>query len=199
LVVGDLLDHPGHRHMAHRAYDAGALAGAESFPGASCRSTLQYGVRMLLGRDVGVGGPTFGLSIRYLGIALGYAIALGFCTAFGTLTPPIFSGQMYSILHEASGQVILAGVGVCMVAIAVSGLAGNSLRFNRKTAPESFVPGRGAPGFPLTNWFSPALQGSPVKGLRRRVEEYPGLRLIALTHLGCFSSNLPQNRHSENL
>jgi L-rhamnose-H+ transport protein len=74
----------------------------------------------------GVGGLTFGLSIRYLGIALGYAIALGFCTAFGTLMPPIFSGQMSSILHETSGQVILAGVGVCMVAIAVSGLAGYS-------------------------------------------------------------------------
>jgi L-rhamnose-H+ transport protein len=74
----------------------------------------------------GVGGLTFGLSIRYLGIALGYAIALGFCTAFGTLMPPIFSGQMFSILHETSGQVILAGVGVCMLAIAVSGLAGYS-------------------------------------------------------------------------
>jgi L-rhamnose-H+ transport protein len=74
----------------------------------------------------GVGGLTFGLSIRYLGIALGYAIALGFCTAFGTLMPPIFSGQMSSILHETSGQVILAGVGVCMLAIAVSGLAGYS-------------------------------------------------------------------------
>jgi L-rhamnose-H+ transport protein len=74
----------------------------------------------------GIGGLTFGLSIRYLGIALGYAIALGFCTAFGTLMPPIFSGQMSSILHEASGQMILAGVGVCMVAIAVSGLAGYS-------------------------------------------------------------------------
>jgi L-rhamnose-H+ transport protein len=74
----------------------------------------------------GVGGLTFGLSIRYLGIALGYAIALGFCTAFGTLMPPVFSGQMSSILHETSGQVILAGVGVCMLAIAVSGLAGYS-------------------------------------------------------------------------
>jgi L-rhamnose-H+ transport protein len=74
----------------------------------------------------GVGGLTFGLAIRYLGIALGYAIALGFCTAFGTLMPPIFSGQMSSILRETSGQVILAGVGVCMLAIAVSGLAGYS-------------------------------------------------------------------------
>src|ERR1700749_2609181 len=57
----------------------------------------------------GVGGLTFGLSIRYLGIALGYAIALGFCTAFGTLMPPIFSGQIRSIFHQPGGRVILVG------------------------------------------------------------------------------------------
>jgi L-rhamnose-H+ transport protein len=72
----------------------------------------------------GVGGLTFGLSIRYLGIALGYAIALGFCTAFGTLMPPLFSGQMAIIIHQRGGQVILLGVLVCLLAIAVNGLAG---------------------------------------------------------------------------
>jgi L-rhamnose-H+ transport protein len=74
----------------------------------------------------GIGGLTFGLSIRYLGIALGYAIALGFCTAFGTLMPPIFSGQIIAISHQTGGQTILLGVAVCMAAIAVSGLAGYS-------------------------------------------------------------------------
>ncbi len=74
----------------------------------------------------GIGGLTFGLSIRYLGIALGYAIALGFCTAFGTLMPPIFSGQIIAISHQTGGQIILAGVAVCMAAIAVNGLAGYS-------------------------------------------------------------------------
>jgi L-rhamnose-H+ transport protein len=91
---------------------------------ASPSSSLAYAC--FWGAMWGVGGLTFGLAIRYLGIALGYAIALGFCTAFGTLMPPIFSGQIASILHETSGQVILAGVGVCMAAIAVSGLAGYS-------------------------------------------------------------------------
>src|ERR1700734_1642126 len=91
---------------------------------AAPRATIGYS--FFWGVMWGVGGLTFGLAIRYLGIALGYAIALGFCTAFGTLMPPIFSGQMSSILHETSGQVILAGVGVCMLAIAVSGLAGYS-------------------------------------------------------------------------
>jgi L-rhamnose-H+ transport protein len=74
----------------------------------------------------GIGGLTFGLAIRYLGIALGYAIALGFCTAFGTLMPPIFSGQIVSIAHQTGGQVILLGVGLCMIAIVVNGLAGYS-------------------------------------------------------------------------
>ena len=37
----------------------------------------------------GVGGLTFGLSMRYLGVALGQAIALGTCSAFGTLIPAI--------------------------------------------------------------------------------------------------------------
>ena len=35
----------------------------------------------------GVGGLTFGLSMRYLGIGLGYAVALGFCAAFGQIVP----------------------------------------------------------------------------------------------------------------
>jgi L-rhamnose-H+ transport protein len=72
----------------------------------------------------GIGGLTFGLSIRYLGIGLGYAIALGFCTAFGTLMPPLFSGQIVTIAHQPGGRVILLGVFVCLLAIAVNGLAG---------------------------------------------------------------------------
>ena len=74
----------------------------------------------------GIGGLTFGLAVRYLGIALGYAIALGFCTAFGTLMPPIFNGQIRSIANQTGGRVILLGVAICVLAIAVNGLAGYS-------------------------------------------------------------------------
>jgi L-rhamnose-H+ transport protein len=73
-----------------------------------------------------MGGLTFGLAIRYLGIALGYAIALGLCAAFGTVVPPIFHGQMLSILHQTSGQIILFGVAVCVIGVAVNGAAGVS-------------------------------------------------------------------------
>lgn len=82
----------------------------------------------------GMGGLTFGLAIRYLGIALGYAIALGLCTAFGTLIPPIYSGEIKTIAHEHSGQIILLGVLVCLIAVAVNGMAG--LSKEKEVTPE---------------------------------------------------------------
>ena len=87
-------------------------------PSSSIHAAMFWGVLW------GVGGLTFGLSVRYLGIALGYAIALGFCTAFGTLIPPVIHGQLGTIAHERSGQVVIGGVCLCLVAIAVNGLAG---------------------------------------------------------------------------
>ena len=83
-------------------------------------------VAILFGMLWGVGGLTFGLAIRYLGIALGYAIALGLCTAFGTLVPPIFHGQLMTIAGERSGRIILLGIFICLVAVAVNGAAGLS-------------------------------------------------------------------------
>ena len=64
--------------------------------------------------------------MRYLGIALGVAVALGYCAAFGTLIPPIVSGEIAQIAASTSGRVILLGVGVCLLGIALSGLAGRS-------------------------------------------------------------------------
>ena len=74
----------------------------------------------------GLGGLTFGLTMRYLGIALGVAVALGFCAAFGTLIPPIVAGEFGAIAASTSGRVILCGVAVCLLGIALSGLAGRS-------------------------------------------------------------------------
>lgn len=74
----------------------------------------------------GIGGLTFGLTMRYLGIALGYAIALGFCAAFGTLVPPLFQGTFGELLHTNSGRVVLGGVLTCLVGIGFSGAAGIS-------------------------------------------------------------------------
>ncbi len=72
----------------------------------------------------GIGGLTFGLSMRYLGMSLGYALALGFCAAFGTLIPPLFKGEFGQLVNTLSGQVTIAGVLLCLVGIAICGLAG---------------------------------------------------------------------------
>jgi L-rhamnose-H+ transport protein len=87
-------------------------------------SSIYYAV--LFGVLWGVGGITFGLAIRYLGIALGYAIALGLCAFFGTLVPPVFHGEIGTLLHQTSGRIILLGVFVCLIGVAVNGAAGYS-------------------------------------------------------------------------
>jgi L-rhamnose-H+ transport protein len=74
----------------------------------------------------GIGGLTFGLSVRYLGLALGYALALGLCALFGSIVPPIFSGDINGMLVERSGQTMLLGMAVCVIGIAISGWAGMS-------------------------------------------------------------------------
>ena len=75
----------------------------------------------------GLGGLTFGLTMRYLGMSLGMAVALGYTAAFGTLMPPIFRGQFASeVLGTHSGRIILAGVGICLFGIVFAGAAGMS-------------------------------------------------------------------------
>ncbi len=80
----------------------------------------------LFGLLWGIGGLTFGLSVRYLGMSLGYAIALGFCAVFGTIIPPIYKGIFGDLVTGASGLTTLGGVLVCIAGIAVCGWAGIS-------------------------------------------------------------------------
>ncbi|GAB4018328.1 L-rhamnose/proton symporter RhaT [Spirosoma koreense] len=72
----------------------------------------------------GFGGLTFGLAMRYLGLSLGMAVTLGLCAVFGTLVPPIWQGEFVKLISTTSGRVIILGLGVCVVGIAVCGLAG---------------------------------------------------------------------------
>jgi L-rhamnose-H+ transport protein len=71
----------------------------------------------------GFGGLTFGLSIRYLGIALGQSIALGLCAAFGTLIPPIVAGD--DLLGSTSGILTIVGVAITIAGIIIIGYAGS--------------------------------------------------------------------------
>jgi L-rhamnose-H+ transport protein len=64
--------------------------------------------------------------MRYLGLSLGMATALGYTAIFGTLVPPIFHGQFVQLLAQRSGIIILAGVGICVLGIVFAGAAGIS-------------------------------------------------------------------------
>lgn len=81
------------------------------------RATL---MTMLYGALWGVGGLTFGLSMRYLGVALGQSIALGTCAGLGTILAPIFTGHAADITTS-----VVIGVVVTLVGIAVIGIAGS--------------------------------------------------------------------------
>ncbi len=89
----------------------------------------------------GVGGLTFGLSMRYLGVALGQSIGLGTCAAFGTLFPALLAGKD---LFHGQGLLLLGGVALTLAGIAVIGYAGslkarNMSEEERKAAVKDFA------------------------------------------------------------
>ena len=74
---------------------------------------------ILFGVLWGVGGLTFGLSMRYLGVALGQSLALGTCAGLGAILGPVFTGHA----HDLTSSVII-GVVVTLIGIAIIGIAG---------------------------------------------------------------------------
>ncbi|MEJ7678606.1 MAG: L-rhamnose/proton symporter RhaT [Segetibacter sp.] len=80
----------------------------------------------------GIGGLTYGLGMRYLGMSLGNSVLLGFTSAFGALVPSIY----YDIVHTPGkttitelittswGRIVLAGIIICLVGIYICGRAG---------------------------------------------------------------------------
>lgn len=77
---------------------------------------------MMFGALWGVGGLTFGLSIRYMGIALGQSLVLGLCAAVGTLVPAFRSGG--NLFADRAGILTLVGVAIALAGIVVIGYAG---------------------------------------------------------------------------
>ena len=90
----------------------------------SPRSSLLW--TYLFGTGWGIGGLTFGLSLRYLGMSLGMALSLGCCAVFGTLIPPIYDHTLAGMLASRSGSITLTGVLICTFGIVLCGAAGMS-------------------------------------------------------------------------
>src|ERR1700760_2039722 len=80
----------------------------------------------------GIGGLTYGLGVRYLGVSLGSTIILGLCAVVGALIPSVY----YNFLPQAGkdtisilatthwGQMVLLGILVCVIGIIICGKAG---------------------------------------------------------------------------
>ena len=78
----------------------------------------------LLGAAYGIGGTAFGISIRYIGFSLTYAIAVGLSSVLGTLIPPLFKGTLGTTLQKPGALWIIAGIVVGAIGIALAGTAG---------------------------------------------------------------------------
>src|SRR6201995_2102863 len=80
----------------------------------------------------GIGGLTYGLGVRYLGVSLGSTIILGLCAVFGSLVPSVY----YNFFPKAGkdtivtlatlhwGQMVLLGIAICVLGIIICGKAG---------------------------------------------------------------------------
>ena len=82
---------------------------------------------VLFGVLWGVGGLTFGLSMRYLGVALGQSIALGTCAGLGTIMGPVLLHIFFPEMNALSSLTfsVLIGVAVTLAGIAIIGAAGS--------------------------------------------------------------------------
>ena len=147
----------------------------------------------------GVGGLTFGLSMRYLGVALGQSISLGTCSAFGTLIPAVMAGDN---LFRGGGLILLLGVCVTLAGITVIGFAG-SLRSKcmteeqKKAAIKDFALTKGLLVALLAGVMSACFAlglnaGTPIKAaaLAQGVSPlFAGLPVILMVTLGGFVTN----------
>ncbi|HEX4750287.1 MAG TPA: L-rhamnose/proton symporter RhaT [Bryobacteraceae bacterium] len=157
----------------------------------------------LFGLLWGIGGLTFGLTMRYLGLSLGMAIVMGLCAAFGTLMPPIFRGEFVAqVLGTNSGRVILLGIAICLFGIAIAGLAGLYKERSMPVAEQQAA----IKEFSLKKGFAVAVlsgimsacfayglaAGDPIKTLTLRHGTSPlwqGLPVLVVVLLGGFTTN----------
>ena len=102
-------------------------AGHSLFDLFTAENSFNVWMTMLFGVLWGVGGLTFGLSMRYLGVALGQSIALGTCAGLGTIMGPVLLNIFFPELDALSSLTfaVITGVAVTLLGIAVIGVAGS--------------------------------------------------------------------------
>jgi L-rhamnose-H+ transport protein len=90
------------------------------------------GSTYLMGLLWGIGGLTYGLGVRYLGVSLGSSIILGLCSVFGALVPSVYyyfnpkEGKdiIADLFGTHWGQMVMLGLLLCIVGIVICSKAG---------------------------------------------------------------------------
>ena len=90
------------------------------------------GITFLFGVLWGIGGLTYGLGVRYLGVSLGSSIILGLCMVFGAIIPsvyydfnPVAGKDTFSMMASSTwGITIIIGLIICVIGIVIAGKAG---------------------------------------------------------------------------
>ena len=90
------------------------------------------GATFIMGLLWGIGGLTYGLGVRYLGVSLGSSIILGLCSVFGAIIPsiyyyftPVEGKDTIAVLFGTTwGLLVILGLAVCVVGIIICGKAG---------------------------------------------------------------------------
>lgn len=98
----------------------------------SAASSSVMGFSFLFGVLWGIGGLTYGLGVRYLGVSLGSSIILGLTMVFGALVPAIYyqmSGTegkdtIGMLVSTNWGITVLGGLLICVIGIIICGRAG---------------------------------------------------------------------------
>lgn len=80
----------------------------------------------------GIGGLTYGLGVRYLGVSLGSSIILGLCSVFGAIIPSIYyyfnptngKDTIADLFGTTWGLMVLSGLAICVIGIIICGKAG---------------------------------------------------------------------------
>ncbi|MGM9780814.1 MAG: L-rhamnose/proton symporter RhaT [Candidatus Cryptobacteroides sp.] len=98
---------------------------------------------ILFGALWGVGGLTFGLAMRYLGVALGQSIGLGLCSGLGAILGPVLTGNAASLTMAVIIGVIVTIVGIAIIGIAGAMKAKSLPEEERKKAVKDFNFGKG--------------------------------------------------------
>ncbi len=95
-------------------------------------STYVLGTTFFMGLLWGIGGLTYGLGVRYLGVSLGSSIILGLCSLFGAIIPSIYyqfnptegKDTFHDLISTTWGQFVIVGLLICIIGIVISGKAG---------------------------------------------------------------------------